>query len=261
VTNETTKHHGGNLMIKTKPVRSIIRDYLENKRPLTHVTLEDLYSQVLPEQSNSVRAALYGLSVGTPVSQRNRPSKYYAIRLKLDGKEVFFSLPGVSNQELMTDQISQKNTDQIINRLRTKYGKETIDYWGKAAQKRSVDQAASGMRKAKKRDDKACQLCTILGKSTQQPVSACHIVSRKTVFWAVLDEIDKFKGNIFSDDAVLSLKVKLKNNNIHSNSQYILTLCSEHDKIVQDALNVSMNGQRSSNVNKLPDCGQLWDNP
>lgn len=234
-------------MSKEKSVRARVRDYLEKKAPLSCVTLNDLYQQFVPEQFSSVRAALYGLSVGTPVSERNCPSKYYAIRLNLSGKEIFLSLPGVPSEDMKNDIGSKEKTKRIMNGLQSKYGNDTVDYWVQSAQHRSVVLAAKGMRTAKKRDNKTCLLCTIAGNDSNQPVSACHIVSRKTLFWAALDEVDKIKGTIFSNEAVRALKEKIKKSELHSNPNFIVTLCLEHDRLVQSALNGSMMRQRDGN--------------
>jgi hypothetical protein len=136
-------------MAKENSVRARVRDYLEKKAPLSCVTLNDLYQQFIPEQFNSVRAALYGLSVGTPVSERNCPSKYYAIRLNLSDKEIFLSLPGVPSEDMKNDIGSKEKTKRIMNRLQSKYGNETVDYWVQSAQHRSVVLAANGDENSK----------------------------------------------------------------------------------------------------------------
>lgn len=243
-------------MPKEKSVRARVRDSLEKKAPLSCVILNDLYQQFIPEQYHSVRAALYGLSVNTPVSERNCPSKYYAIRLNLSDKEIFLSLPGVPSQDLKNDSGSKEKTKRIMNVLQSKYGNETVDYWVQSAQHRSVVLAANGMRTAKKRDNKTCLLCTIEGHESNQPVSACHIVSRKTLFWAALDEVDKIKGTIFSNEAVRALKEKIKKSELHSNPDFIVTLCLEHDRLVQSALSGSMVRQ---SVGKKMDNSPLFD--
>lgn len=193
---------------------------------------------------------MYGLSVGTPVSERNCPSKYYAIRLNLSGKEIFLSLPGVPSEDMKNDIGSKEKTKRIMNGLQSKYGNETVDYWVQSAQHRSVVLAANGMRTAKKRDNKTCLLCTIEGHESNQPVSACHIVSRKTLFWAALDEVEKIKGTIFSNEAVRALKEKIKNSELHSNPDFIVTLCLEHDRLLQSALSDSIIRRRDGKIVK-----------
>jgi hypothetical protein len=235
-------------MSKIESVRSQIRNYLGEKAPLTAVTLDDLYCLPLitTEQRHSVRAAIYGLCAGTPVSERNKPTKYYGIRLKLNnGKQVILSLPGILRDDLQNDHESDTKTERIIQGLQKKYGVEPINYWGKSAQRRSVDQAGYGMRSAKKRDGKSCLLCNLDGQINQQPVSACHIISRKTIFWAALDEVDKTKGNIFSEEATFLLSTKLKDNELHSNNKYIVTLCREHNNMLLKALSLSLSPQES----------------
>ena len=238
-------------MTKTDSVRARVKDYLEMKAPLSLFTLDDLYPIFTPEQSNSVRAALYGLSVNTPVSERNCPSKYYAIRLKLGDNEVFLSLPGVPSEDLKKDLLSKNRTEEKIAGLQKKYGKETIDYWVQSAQHRSVVLAASGMRAAKKRDDKTCLLCGLEGNNNMRSVSACHIISRKTLFWEALDEVERLKGNIFTDDAVNLLKTKIKDDDRHSGLEFIVTLCLEHDNLLKDALLDSMTRTQCNKKNTM----------
>ena len=240
-------------MSKADSFRAQIKVLLKNKAPLTPVTLDELYSEVTLEQHHSVRAAIYGLCAGTPVSERNKPTKYYGIRLKLNEKQVILSLPGIPREDLINDHESDTKTERIIQGLQKKYGVETINYWGKSAQRRSVDQAGYGMRSAKTRDGNSCLLCNIDGQVNQEPVSACHIISRKTLFWAALDEVDKIKGNIFTEEATFLLSTKLKNNELHSNPKYIVTLCREHNNMLLKGLSQSLSLQESDQETKQDD--------
>lgn len=235
-------------MAKEEPVSSKIRDYLSKMDPLNVVTLQEIYAslQLKPEQQASVRAAIYGLCAGTPVSTRNKPSVYYGIRLKLKGtNQIILSLPGIPREDLVNDTTLESETAQIIKRLQVKYGVEVVNYWLKSAQKRSVDQASKGMREAKDRDKNICLLCTLEGVNTQASVSACHIISRKTLFWKTIDEVEKTVGELFSGKATKLLLEKLKENNLHSNSRYIVTLCNEHNKVLLNALKQSLSEQES----------------
>jgi hypothetical protein len=196
------------------------------------------------EHRHSVRAAIYGLCAGTPVSERSKPTAYYGIRLKLNnGQQVILSLPGISREDLLNDHESDTKTERIIQSLQNKYGVEVIKYWGKSAQRRSVDQAGSGMRTAKARDNNFCLHCKIEGETTQRPISACHIISRKTLFWKSLDEVDKIKNDIFTEKATIQLLEKLKAYDLHSNPKYIVTLCRDHNKMLLKALSLSMTQQ------------------
>lgn len=227
---------------------SIIREHLKQSEPLTVVTLEALYKlpSITSEQRHRVRAAIYGLCAGTPVSERSKPSKYYGIRLSLNNqKQCILSLPGIPREDLQSDLESDTKTEQIIKRLQKKYGVTTINYWGKSAQRRSVDQARSGMKSAKTRDNISCKLCNVEGETAQKSVSACHIISRKTQFWATLDTVDKIKGNIFSEDATILLEKQLKENPLHSDPRYIVTLCREHNDTLLKALGQSLSEKES----------------
>jgi len=235
-------------MANTGTIRSQIKDYLGELEPLAVVTLEQLYQLpgITAAERPSVRAAIYGLCAGTPVSESNKPSTYYGIRLKLrNGMQVILSLPGIPRDMLMKDHASNETNEQIIKRLQKRYGVEAINYWGKSAQHRSVVQAAKGMKTAKSRDLNRCKLCEQEGASDQKNVSACHIISRKTLFWKSLDEVEKINNTIFSEKATLQLQEKLKNDELHSSSKYIVTLCCEHNKMLLQALQQSLSQQQS----------------
>jgi hypothetical protein len=230
-------------------IRSHILQHLESLAPLTVVTLSDLYElPFIPEnQKHSVRAAIYGLCSGTPVSERDKPPIIYGIRLKLRGhKQVILSLPGLSRASLQKDHKSDCTIDRIISRFKRKYGAITIDFWAKSAQKRSVDQASAGMRAAKSRDGHTCILCREEGVAESRLVTACHIVSRKASFWLALDEVDKTKNSIFSEEATRLLADKLKKHEPHSGSRFIVTLCKEHNDLLLKALSESLSSAESA---------------
>lgn len=239
-------------MAKLDSVMATIREHLKQLKPLTVVTLVDLYSlpSITVEQRHSVRAAIYGLCAGTPVSERSKPSIYYGVRLKLEnGKQFILSLPGIPREDLLNDHESNTITCRIIERLQKKYGVETINYWGKSAQRRSVDQASKGMRKAKTRDNKSCLLCKHEGIEGKL-VSACHIISRKTLFWKAIDEVEKVTGKLFTEEATQLLQKKLKDDELHSSSKYIVTLCNEHNKVLLSALKQTLSDQESDQESK-----------
>lgn len=224
-------------------IRPQLVGYLQDLHPLTVVELTELYAlPFVPEgKEPSVRSALYGVCAGTPVSERERPGKIYGIRLKLSaGKQVVLSLPGIPREYLKHDHKSDTTIERIIRRLTQKYGAATIDFWAKAAQRRSVDQASVGMRRAKSRDGGSCLLCKAEGATDARPVSACHIISRKASFWLAIDEVDKTKGAIFTEEATRLLSEKLKNHEVHSDPRFIVTLCKEHNDVLLKALASSL---------------------
>lgn len=225
-------------------IRQQVIGFLKKKEPMSLVSLADLYNQFGTTgdsaSSAAVRAALYGISVGCKVSERGQPVQYFAIKLQLNGADMFLSLPGVPSKDLKNDILSEKRREEIINSFRSKYGEETINYWVQSAQYRSVSIAASGMREAKKRDKKTCLICKHLGRKSYQTVSACHLVSRKSLFWEALESVEKLKGGIFSNDAVIELKKQLSKNELHSGAKFIIILCKEHDDLIQDVLGESI---------------------
>lgn len=240
-------------MLGANNVRAQIKDHLERQAPLTVVTLDDLYGLpgITVGQRSSVRAAIYGLCAGTPVSERSKPSSYYGIRLKLNsGKQVILSLPGLPREDLLCDHESDNTTDRVIQRLQTQYGIETINYWVKSAQHRSVVQAAKGMKTAKSRDHNECKLCKHEENPNPEPVSACHIISRKALFWKTLDTVEKVNNDIFSEKATVQIQEMLKNTELHSDAKFIVTLCREHNKMLLQALKQSLTQQESEKVSE-----------
>lgn len=237
-----------NGMANENSVRKQIRDYLSKMNPLTAVTLQEIYASLKfsSEQQAGVRAAIYGLCAGTPVSSRNKPTVYYGIRLKLKNSgQIILSLPGLPREDLANDTTHEPEISRIIKRLQDKYGIEVVNYWLKSAQRRSVDLASKSMREAKVRDKNGCKLCALDGVDTQESVSACHIISRKTLFWRAIDEVEKAVGELFSEKATVLLRERLKSDKLHSNSNYIVTLCNEHNKVLLTALKQSLSDQES----------------
>ncbi|WP_224961246.1 hypothetical protein [Geomonas subterranea] len=219
----------------SQTIRSQLLWHLEKLPPLSPITLTELYKLPFVPQGkeHAVRAALYGVCVGRTVSVRQKPKKFYGIRLELhSGKEVVLSLPGLPREALNLDHGHGGEVNRIIKRLEKGYGKMTIGFWVKSSQRRSVEQAASAMRKAKARDIKACRLCEVEGQTEPRRVRACHLVSRRSSFWRILDEVERTKGAIFTDDVSLLLDKRLRELEVHSDSNFIVTLCKEHDDLL-----------------------------
>jgi hypothetical protein len=220
-------------------------------RRLTAISLKEIYEELKTTAKGSqvqVRAAFYSMFAGAPVSERDRPSDYYAIRLTLGGKGKYLSLPGVSSQALHNVFMSEERRKKVIEAFKKKYGEGTINYWVSSAQYRSVAIAATAMKKARKRDGNSCVICKFLGTDTERPARAHHLISRKSVFWAALLEVEKTKGDIFKDNAVFDLKRRIQECKDHNDSRFIAMLCSGHDKCVQDVLGESI---RKANIGKL----------
>jgi hypothetical protein len=238
-------------------IASQVRAFLESEPPLSVVSLQDLYASV-PGNNPAVRAALYAHAAGSPVSRRSPPSKYYAIYLPVqlpDSQlvETFLSLPGIPHARILLDVPATKTVGQVIERLQVKYGRKTIKYWGSAAQYHSVAQARTGMSKARKRDKGICRLCSVenghrlrSGMPTLQPsrTRSHHIVSRRALFWTLLEEVDQQKGGIFSDDATELLKRKLRAEPLHSDERFIITLCDDHDRLLLASLRQAVHQTR-----------------
>jgi hypothetical protein len=235
----------------SKNISEDVRIYLSELAPLTVVTLDRLYEMADDEEKRAaVRTALYRHAIGTPVAERHTPSSYYAIRLPIQysehhpEEEIFLSLPGIPREQILLDTPSNQAIEEIILRLKNKYGPETMDYWGDAAQYRTVDQARPAMRRARKRD-RTCCLCQVADEFRRKVglpplgsrrVRASHIVSRKAIFWTIVDKIDREGYSVFSDEGVIRLKESLMAEPLHSDERFIILLCNEHDKLLLASL-------------------------
>lgn len=223
-----------------------LRDFLQNKAPLTVVTLNQLYGAFPETPRGRIISTLHRLCLGTVVSGKNRRSSYYAIKMELDSGRVFLSLPGLSADHLEYEILEEAKIDGIINMLMGHYGEQTIQYWAKSAQYRSVT-LSKGMRTARQRNGGSCALCNAEGKVSER-TSACHLISRKSVFWKALGEVHCLTGNIFSDEAVGLLKKKIREDDAHSSHKFIVTLCNEHDKQMRNTLRQAVvNGRAGRN--------------
>lgn len=229
----------------TEKIADRVKQKLMKMAPLSVVNLKELYDDFDEREFSAVRAALYNQALGTPVSKRSKSKIFFAIRMMIDcpdgsHRTVYLSLPGIPRDHILDDTEEHSTIEPIVKELRKKYGKETINYWGNAAQYRSVDQARSGMKKAVSRDQKSCRICDLLRTNSQEipfrPVAASHMVSRKAIFWKALARVAKLKKSIFSDEAVVMLKKMLREDLFHSDEQYIIALCAEHDKAFLKAL-------------------------
>lgn len=217
-----------------------------NKDPLTVVTLNELYDVFPKTPHGRIIATLHRLCLGTVVSGKNRRSSYYAIQMELDSGKVFLSLPGLSADHLEYEILEEAKIEGIINMLMGHYGEQTIQYWAKSAQYRSVT-LSKGMRTARQRNGGSCVLCNAEGKVSGR-TSACHLISRKSVFWKALGEVHNLTGNIFSDESVSELKKKIRKDDAHSSHKFIVTLCNEHDKQMRNTIRQAVvNGRAGRN--------------
>jgi hypothetical protein len=159
ILDETSDSSG---IVKTAlsiPIGSKVADYLKGLPILTIVDRNELCGDIealsIPDR-NAVGAALQYYSANTGVSMRGKcrshPKFYYALRLDLaydvcKFEEVYLSLPGIP-RELLRSETREEEVETIIGQLQKKYGKDTIDYWCRAAQHRSVDICRAAMKQA-----------------------------------------------------------------------------------------------------------------
>lgn len=229
----------------------LVRAALRSKTPLQYILSSDLCREIAIDRGeyHAIDTALRRHALGDKVAKNQPPKEYFAIRFGLPSKdnvekEIFLSLPGIPHDYLMRDDTSTPEVNACIAELETVYGNETINYWVRLTQYNSVSLIRDQMEEAKKRDGQCCRICQAiiannlfpdLSNYSGRKVTACHIISRRTVFWLTLHRIHlQFalleQRGIFSDTAVLAFQNALLAEPLHSSKEYIVTLCVEHNR-------------------------------
>lgn len=216
-------------------MREEVRCWLSSQAPLTVLSLGKLYGRLAQtdKEKDAIRAALYGLSVGNKVAKTAKTMLYYAIKIEINRNEYYFSLPGILKKNIIEDN-AELRIKNIKNELSKKYGKEVVDYWVTEAQYRSVGIAQPAMKRVKERDT-MCKLCKFLGFDKKG--RAHHIISRRYTFWTTLESVEsKYSNRLFSDESTREFIKQLKLNKCHSDENYIIMLCEEHDQLLKATL-------------------------
>lgn len=233
-----------------------IRNYLARIDPLSVTTSKDVFKFLAPMISDlkyhSVREAIQRMSFGSPTSKRHNTDILYAIYLELSelkdatGKsDVYLALPGIERSFI--EKMSSGKIERIQQQLYDHYGEATIKFWVHRAQLNSgVSQKVKD--KVKQRDGGQCRICTAvenayISASLAPPdethtgkLEVSHIISRRSIFWQLLESVDHKHSTIFSDPAVIELTGHIKQNNLFSQAEYLVYLCKRHDGIVQKVL-------------------------
>jgi hypothetical protein len=97
------------------------------------------------------------------------------------------------------------------------------------------------------RDENKCRICAAIErayvragnsppldlhtKKVKREVS--HIISRASIFWHVLEDVDKRHESIFCDEAVEEIETRIAQNGMYSESAYLAYLCKPHDRIIE----------------------------
>ncbi|TVR16663.1 MAG: hypothetical protein EA401_01080 [Planctomycetota bacterium] len=209
----------------------------KDRSPLDIVTLSDLYP-LDPDKKDAIRAALYSHAFNTPVSQRNKTSIGYALKVEIakTKKEIFCALPGMLRQWILINN-DKDFVKSVKFRCEQLYGKAVVQYMLQSLQWRSVDQASAAMREVKKQSNHKCRMCEALGITAKPPrISACHIIDRRTVFWLAVDSLLHHNINILSEEGLSCLQQAVTNNLYHSSPKYIIPLCPQHDQDMRKAI-------------------------
>ena len=223
----------------------------------------------------TVQVIVQRLALGTKQSARENTKRFFAIYLHLDEirdvegfDNAYFTLPMPGIDRKYFEAMDETQNLHIQGELAAIYGQETIRYWGSAAQRRSVDFVSPVVQKrVRQRHNNRCVICTALAeryKQVNKPVpeslladsnpTLCHIISRKSLFWQALHEIHQSlllsNTSIFFDKGVQELRARLSMPTksspdvptilarLHSSDEFIVYLCTRHDKIVQDAIRI-----------------------
>jgi hypothetical protein len=235
-----------------KNVAARVENVLRSMKPLTAVTMADLYESCkgLEDDRPAIRAALYRKIANTPVSRSRPPKAFFGIRLDItpdddSDESIVLSLPGIPVMRLSYDGKDSTRVSQIKARAVKRYGEETVKYWLQSAQRRSVDIARTGMKKAKARSEGECPVCARIGEGAanslgiagkRQRITACHVVSRMAAFWLAIEKVLDSEIDLFTDKGTLEVKAILKNDMYHSDPDFIIGLCSDHDKLLRKCL-------------------------
>ena len=225
-----------------------MRAYLRGKPPLTVLTLQQLYADLAEQESDKpqVRYQLYRHALGNKAARHSPPRHYYAIQLRIPDDagrtwKAFLSLPVIARESFLRD-AADDEVAALIDELKAAYGDRTVDYWGRAAQYRSVDFIRTAMQEAKARSGGQCLICSAMIAQGYQITSphrgfhAAHIISRHMVFWRSAAGVHRQGLDLFSDAGVEALCEAITGNKLHSSAEYILGLCRQHDKHIQRAI-------------------------
>ncbi|MBT0653973.1 hypothetical protein [Geomobilimonas luticola] len=224
-------------------VRKKLTPLLSRMPPLSVVNPSELCTLIPEHTPSAVMAALATLVTGT--SDDGPDFSRHALGMAVDCpdntvRQLLFSLPGLPRDHILDDFHVSNRADLVVQELCEIYGRKTIEYWGYATQRRAVERARRGMNRVVASSRICCRVCELLGRnyphSTPRPVSACHMISRRAVFWRRVREVHGLTSNIFCDDAVELLTRKLRSDRFHHNDRYLLHLCREHDKLFVGAV-------------------------
>lgn len=234
-----------------------IKQHLSNLPTLTVTTSNEVFQAVSSKLTNpnygTVREALQKLSFGSPTSERRNTQKFFALYLGLQElneitkrkSDVYLSVPGIEKDYVQ--RMSSNEVKRIQSTFDSAYGSQTISFWVKRSQL-NAGVSETVKDKVRVRDNYKCRICTTIenifvgaGRGLPSHIhkhhpKVCHIISRRSIFWHILNELNQKHKTIFCDDAVTELKQKVKQNHLFSRAEFLVYLCKLHDDIVQDAL-------------------------
>jgi hypothetical protein len=232
-----------------------VRNYLASKPPLTVVTPREIYDYLISNIPNirysSIRTFVQRVSFNAPLAERERTVKLYAIYLDIPEMEIavgkpdlYLTLPGIEREYI--DRMPNEYIESAQRGLYVKYGERTVKFWVQRAQL-NVGVSKSVKDEVRRRDKNKCRICTAIErayvragnpppsdlhtKEVKREVS--HIISRASIFWHILEDIDEKHGNIFCDEAVEELETRIAQNGMYSEAAYLAFLCKPHDSIIE----------------------------
>lgn len=237
-----------------------IRQYLANLPPLSITSTRRIYNVLKEENPNIncdyLRAAVQRVSLGSTRADSKGTKVCYAIFLKLEEMKqenlkdtIYLSLSGIKKSFI--NNMSSDYVKSIKDKLSCSYGSQAIRYWVQSTQLNSMDQINSREKKiVRQRENGECRICVGIkemfaqaNKSlplnlNQGKLKVCHIVSRSSVFWYLLERVHDEGLNIFSDEGIIRFRSLLKSDPLHGNAKFMILLCHKHDVVVQNSLKI-----------------------
>jgi hypothetical protein len=227
----------------TQTIAARARDFIVALPPLSVITQSSVIKGLGLSQKyySAVNAAFQNNSANTSNTRKQPPKMYFAVRVEIltqqGQQDIYLSLPSVESKYVLLN-TSKDFVDQTIAKMVSDfhYDRAALEYWGRAAQRRSVDFIRAQLTNVKAQANGNCLLCQLSPTSSSGTIKAQHIIKRSTIFWECLYAVANSNINIFSTAGVQMLTNMIVNNRYHSDRRYIIPLCDSHDRLVQNAL-------------------------
>ena len=233
-----------------------VRKHFTNLDPLTVTTSKEIYEKLVTKiddlKYHTLREYIQRMAFGSPTSIRRNAKKFYSIYLNIPeirdatGRpDVYLSLPGIERKYFVI--MSKENIKHAQEAVYDKIGVKTAKFWVHRAQL-NVGVSDKIKKKVRYRDNDKCRICRAITNAyrdanmpspnhlNQGRHQVSHIIERRAIFWHLIEDINKNYKSIFCDKAVEEIETRIEQNKLYSGEEYLVYLCTRHDKIVQDVI-------------------------